>query len=164
MSMETASPLTADSHYQVVTHRISPARRSAGRALIFFASLGLVAAVLVQTLYSASFIDFGFENWRPIIYVYVLWSLALGAGLVMTRAEGGERALFLLPALLFTIAMVIFPTFFGLYIAFTDWNLSSLTGRHFSGLDNLRSLFSDPYYWNALGNMIYYVLSVLVQY
>ena len=72
--------------------------------------------------------------------------------------------MFLLPALLFTIAMVIFPTFFGLYIAFTDWNLSSLTGRHFNGLDNLRSLFADPYFWNAIINMVYYVLAVLVQY
>jgi multiple sugar transport system permease protein len=70
----------------------------------------------------------------------------------------------LLPAVLFTVAMVIFPTVFGLYIAFTDWNLSSLTGRRFNGLDNLRSLFHDSYFWNAIINMIYYVLSVLVQY
>ena len=41
----------------------------------------------------------------------------------MIRGERGQPAVFLLPALLFTIAMVIFPTFFGLYIAFTDWNL-----------------------------------------
>jgi multiple sugar transport system permease protein len=72
--------------------------------------------------------------------------------------------LFLLPAVLFTVAMVVFPTFFGLYIAFTDWNLSSFAGRQFNGLDNLRALINDPYYWNALHNMIYYVLSVLVQY
>jgi multiple sugar transport system permease protein len=60
--------------------------------------------------------------------------------------------------------MVIFPTFFGLYIAFTDWNLSATEGRHFSGLKNLFALFADEYYWNALGNMVFYVLSVLVQY
>jgi multiple sugar transport system permease protein len=60
--------------------------------------------------------------------------------------------------------MVIFPTFFGLYIAFTDWNLSSFAGNHFNGLDNLRSLLEDAYFWNALGNMVYYVLGVLIQY
>jgi multiple sugar transport system permease protein len=60
--------------------------------------------------------------------------------------------------------MVIFPTFFGLYIAFTDWNLSSFSGRRFSGLDNLRSMWNDPYYWNALRNMVFYVLAVFVQY
>jgi multiple sugar transport system permease protein len=65
---------------------------------------------------------------------------------------------------LFTVLMVIFPTFFGLYIAFTDWNLSSFAGNHFNGLDNLRSLLEDAYFWNALGNMVYYVLGVLIQY
>jgi multiple sugar transport system permease protein len=56
------------------------------------------------------------------------------------RGAAGHKALFVLPAVLFTVAMVIFPTFFGLYIAFTDWNLSSFAGRHFSGLDNVRAL------------------------
>jgi multiple sugar transport system permease protein len=35
--------------------------------------------------------------------------------------------------------VVIFPTLFGFYLAFHDWNLSSFTGREFSGLDNLRA-------------------------
>jgi multiple sugar transport system permease protein len=85
-------------------------------------------------------------------------------GQVLIRGEAGQPALFLLPALLFTIAMVIFPTLFGLYIAFTDWNLSSFAGRRFNGLDNLRALINDAFFWNALGNMIFYVLAVLVQY
>jgi ABC-type sugar transport system permease subunit len=46
-----------------------------------------------------------------------------------------------LPAVLFTVAMVVFPTAFGLYIAFTDWNLQAVSGRSFNGLDNLRQLF-----------------------
>jgi multiple sugar transport system permease protein len=60
--------------------------------------------------------------------------------------------------------VVIFPTFFGLYIAFTDWNLSSVSGRAFNGLDNIRTLMRDAFFWNALGNMVWYVLAVLVQY
>src|SRR6266404_7942786 len=60
--------------------------------------------------------------------------------------------------------MVIFPTFFGLYVSFTDWNLSAFAGRRFSGLDNVRALIRDPYFWNALANMVWYVLAVLVQY
>ena len=75
------------------------------------------------------------------------------------------RALFVLPAVLFTVAMVIFPTFFGLYIAFTDWNLSSFAGRQFNGLDNLcAAAGTTRIYWNALGNMVFYVLAVLVEY
>jgi multiple sugar transport system permease protein len=59
---------------------------------------------------------------------------------------------------------VIFPTFFGLYIAATDWNLSSLTGVHFSLVGNFRTLLHDSFFWNALGNMVYYALAVIVQY
>jgi multiple sugar transport system permease protein len=83
---------------------------------------------------------------------------------VLKIGEAGYKALFLLPALLFTIAMVIFPTVFGLYIAFTDWNLSAFEGQKFNGLDNLRALIADPYFWNALRNMVFYVVSVLGQY
>ena len=108
--------------------------------------------------------DLGFEDWRPSLYAYALWAIALGVGQVLTRGEAGYKALFLLPALLFTIAMVIFPTIFGLYIAFTDWNLSAFEGQKFNGLDNLRTLIADPYFWNALRNMVFYVVSVLGQY
>ena len=60
--------------------------------------------------------------------------------------------------------MVIFPTLFGLYIAFTNWNLNAEGAHHLNGLDNLRELAGDPYFWNALGNMVFYVATVLVQY
>jgi multiple sugar transport system permease protein len=76
----------------------------------------------------------------------------------------GRRALFVLPAVLFTVAMVIFPMLFGLYVSLTDWNLSSFAGRQFNGFDNLRQMMQDPFYWNALLNMVYYVIAVLVEY
>ena len=120
--------------------------------------------MVIQTLHGSGVISAGFENWRPVLYAYLLWAVGLGAGQVLNRGERGHRALFLLPALLFTVAVVIFPTVFGLYIALTDWNLSSLTGIHFNGLDNLRSLFGDTFFWNALANMVYYVLAVFAQY
>jgi len=144
--------------------RSSTGGRSAGRRLITVASFGFALLLLVQTFHATGAIAIGFENWRPALYAYVLWAVALGTGLVLIDRERGQRALFLLPSVLFTVAMVIFPTFFGFYIAFTDWNLSSLTGRHFNGLDNVRTLIDDAFFWNALGNMVWYVLSVLVQY
>ena len=76
----------------------------------------------------------------------------------------GLRALFVLPAVLFTVAMVIFPMLFGLYVSVTDWNLSAFAGRQFNGLDNFRQMMSDPYYWNAMLNMVWYVAAVLVEY
>lgn len=139
-------------------------RRSAGRWLLAVASLAFAAVVLAQVLYVAGVTAAGFANWRPVLYAYLLWALALGASQVLRRGEQGQRALFLLPALLFTVAMVVFPTLFGFYIAFTDWNLSSFAGRQFNGLDNIRALLADAYFWNALGNMVWYVLAVLAQY
>jgi multiple sugar transport system permease protein len=143
---------------------VAPGRRNLGRALIWLASLAFVILVAVQILHVAGQIEAGFANWRPILYAYVLWSVALGAGLVLTRGEAGWRALFVLPATLFTVAVVIFPTLFGFYIASLDWNLSSFEGPHFAGLENLKALFSDSYYWNALLNMIFYAAMVLVEY
>jgi multiple sugar transport system permease protein len=58
----------------------------------------------------------------------------------------------------------VFPLLFGLIIAFSSWNLSSPLGRQFNGLDNVRQMWSDPFYWNALGNMIWYCLAILVEY
>ena len=143
---------------------ISDQRRGAGRAVIVAATAVLLATVLFQGLYAAGEITVGFETWRPVLYVYLAWAVALGAGQVMMRGANGQKALFVLPAILFTILMAIFPTVFGLYIAFTDWNLSSALGRRFNGLGNLRSLWADAFFWNALLNMVYYVLAVVVQY
>jgi multiple sugar transport system permease protein len=94
----------------------------------------------------------------------MLWAVCLAIGQVLIRGELGRRSLFLLPALLFTISVVIFPTFFGLYIAFTDWNLSAFEGRQFNGLDNVRELLQDTYYWNALKNTVYYIATIAVEF
>ena len=143
---------------------ISGGRRTLGLAIVIVATVGLLAALLVQFLYKSGNIAYGFQTWQPLIYVYVLWGIALGIGQVMTRGEDGYRALFVLPAVLFTVALVVFPTIFGFYIAATDWNLSSFAGRTFNGLDNFWQAVNDPFYRNALANMVLYVLSVFVEY
>ncbi|MDX8436721.1 sugar ABC transporter permease [Mesorhizobium abyssinicae] len=143
---------------------IPPGRKRLGFALMAAATLGLLAVIALQILYKTEVTTLGFDTWRPIVYAYVLWGVALGVGQVLTRGEDGQRALFLLPALLFTIAMVVFPTLFGFYIALTDWNLSSFSGRKFNGLDNFWQMLADPYYRNALFNMVLYVLAVFVEY
>src|SRR5215211_1559552 len=154
----------ADGEATLVEAPVTARRVVAGLWLVRLATFALGLVVLIQVLFASGTTSVGFENWRPVLYAYVGWGIALGAGQVMTRGEAGQRAVFLLPAVLFTIALVIFPTFFGIYLAFTDWNLSSAEGARFNGLENLRMLFNDAFYWNALVNMVFYVLSVLVQY
>ncbi len=141
-----------------------PRRAAAGRGLIAAATALFALIVIAQSLFKAGITTWGFETWQPVALAYLAWGIALGLGLVWKNGIAGHKSLFVLPAILFTVAMVIFPTFFGLYIAFTDWNLSSFEGRRFSGLKNLYALFADPYYWNALANMVFYVATILVQY
>ncbi|KQT52432.1 sugar ABC transporter permease [Aureimonas sp. Leaf460] len=149
---------------QVPAHDTAPGHRRLGRILLSLASAGLLLLVALQAAQSAGLVSLGFSDWRPVLYAYLVWSLALCAAQVLIRGEDGEKALFVLPAVLFTVAMVIFPTFFGLGIAFTDWNLSSAAGPRFNGVDNFVQLLGDRYFWNALLNMVLYVLAVLVQY
>jgi multiple sugar transport system permease protein len=135
-----------------------------GRTLFWLASFAFVAVVALQIADRLGFVSIGIANWRPTLYAFAFWGVALGASQVLVLGEVGQQRLFVLPALLFTAAMVIFPTFFGLYIAFTDWNLNAQSGHHFNGLENLRTLAGDSYFWNALGNMVFYVLTVGLQY
>jgi multiple sugar transport system permease protein len=151
-------------HFEPAHQDLNEGRISLGRWLFRLATLLLVGVAALQALDAAGILTVGFSNWRPLFYVYILWGVALAGSQILTRGELGQQTAFVLPALLFTVAMVIFPTVFGLYIAFTDWNLNAQSGHHFNGLDNLRTLWGDSYFWNALGNMVFYVLTVLVQY
>jgi len=148
----------------VTADDISPRRRAFGHAIIWgsAALMGLVA--LLQALDSAGVLAIGFPDWRPTLYAYALWSMCLCAGQVILRGEQGKRVLFVLPAVLFVLSMVVFPLIFGLYISFTDWNLASLSGAKFNGLANLRQMWYDPFYWNALRNMVLYVLAIIPEY
>jgi multiple sugar transport system permease protein len=139
-------------------------RQRLGNMIMWGATAILAALALYQTLYVAGFTASGFSNWRPILYAYGAWGVALGVAQVVAHGEQGKRALFVLPAILFTVAMVIFPTLFGFYIALTDWNLASQDGMKFNGLDNFWQMLGDPFFWNAMLNMVFYVAMVLIEY
>jgi multiple sugar transport system permease protein len=143
---------------------IAPSRRRAGLALMVVGTAGLGLVALLQGLQEAGAADLGFASWRPTLYAFLGWSVLLAAGQVMVRGERGKRTLFLLPAILFTVSMVIFPMIFGILIALSDWNLSSLEGRKFNGLANFWQMLGDPFYGNALTNMVWYTLAVIVEY
>jgi multiple sugar transport system permease protein len=157
--------MSGSAHLHVVTSdAITPARKRLGMGLIWgsAAVLGLVA--LAQTAQEMGWHDFGFQTWRPTLYAYCLWATALCWAQVIIRGEQGKRTLFVLPAALFVISLTVFPLLFGLLIAFSNWNLSSPDGRQFNGLENLRQMWADPFYWNAMTNMVWYTLAIVVEY
>jgi multiple sugar transport system permease protein len=162
--MASSTPLSAGHTFEIAASETSASQRATGKLLIIAGSALFGAVLLYQALAASGMIAGGFASWRPVLYAYVLWAAAIVFGQILIRGERGLRASFVLPAVFFTAAMVIFPTVFGLYLALTDWNLSSLTGRKFNGVDNIVAMWNDPFYWNALRNMIYYVLAVFLEY
>jgi multiple sugar transport system permease protein len=152
-------------HLHIVTRDdITPGRKQLGQALIWGTAalmLFLGAAQLAQTL---GWADFGFTTWRPTLYAFCLWATALCWAQVLVRGEQGKRTLFVLPAALFVVSLTIFPLLFGLVIAFSSWNLASPDGRQFNGVANLVQMWNDPFYWNAMGNMVWYSLAIIVEY
>ena len=148
----------------VTNDNISPTRTTFGRVVIWGSVAILAIVALLQCLQVYGGQDFGFTSWRPTLYAYILFAVCLSWGQVLTKGEHGKRILFVLPAALFVISLVVFPLLFGLVIAFSDWNLSSPDGRQFNGLDNVRQMWADPFYWNALTNMVWYVLAILPEY
>lgn len=148
----------------VTDDEITGRRRVFGKLLIWGSFAVMLATFAVQWLAQDGTIALSFANWRPALYAAVLWGICLCIAQVVLYGEQGKRTLFLLPAALFVIAMVVFPLIFALGIAFSSWNLASLDGRSFNGLDNVRQMWADPFYWNALKNMVYYTLAILVEY
>ncbi|NJM83984.1 MAG: sugar ABC transporter permease [Tabrizicola sp.] len=132
--------------------------------MIWITGLGFLAVALVQVLQATGAADPGFSTWRPTLYAYCIWASALCWGQVLIRGERGKRVLFVLPAALFVISLTVFPLIFGLAIAFSSWNLSNPDGRQFNGFANAVQMWSDPFYWNALTNMVWYTLAILVEY
>jgi len=80
--------------------------------VVVAASVLLVAILAAQALEASGALALGLGTWRLSLYAYLIWAVALGVGQVVMRGEAGYKALFLLPALLFTVALVIFPTIF----------------------------------------------------
>lgn len=148
----------------VTNDNISASRRAFGKTLIWGSAGLLVVTAVLQGLDRGEVIDLGFANWRPTLYAYILWAICLCWAQVLIRGEQGKRVLFVLPAVLFVLSLAILPLLLGLGIAFSDWNLASPTGRKFNGLDNVRQMWADPFYWNALLNMVWYCLAILVEY
>ena len=148
----------------VLQDEISANRRYFGKSIVWGSGIILIFFVFIQSLNQIGWLDYGFSTWRPTLYAYLLWATCLCWAQVVLYGEQGKRRLFVLPAVLFVVSMVIFPLFFALGIAFSSWNLSSPDGRQFNGFENVVQMWGDPFYWNALKNMVYYTLAILIEY
>lgn len=154
----------ADLLHVVTADDISERRKLFGRVIVWASALMVVLVAAAQAAQVIGVADFGFRTWRPTLFAYIVWAICLCWSQVLVRGEHGKRTLFVLPAALFVVSLTVFPLLFGLVIAFSNWNLSSPLGRQFNGLDNVFQMWRDPFYWNALTNMVWYSLAILVEY
>jgi multiple sugar transport system permease protein len=151
--------------YHVVTNRNIPeSRRRLGRFLVWGSFAAFILTALAQVVDALHYYQFGFANWQPTLIAYVVWAALLCVGQVLIHGEQGKRLVFVLPAALFVVSLTVIPLIFGIAIALSSWNLSSPLGPQFNGVDNIRQMLTDPFYWNALTNMVWYCLGILVQY
>ncbi|MFI1719737.1 carbohydrate ABC transporter permease [Streptomyces sp. NPDC020489] len=83
------------------------------------------------------------------------------AAATVRRKQGFQHGgWFVAPFLLLFVLFVAWPLLRGLYLSFTDANISG-EGARFIGLDNYREAFHDRMMWDALGHSAYFTLLVV---
>ena len=78
------------------------------------------------------------------------------------RIENRDGGLFMAPAMVIFLTLVVFAIIASFFLAFTEWNfLSGLKGIKFVAFDNFIKLFTrDRKFKMALGNTILYAVTV----
>jgi multiple sugar transport system permease protein len=64
--------------------------------------------------------------------------------------------LFLLPYLLFYVWFMLFPITKGFIVSLHEWTVGN--DRTFIGLGNYQMMFKDAFFWEALGNTVFFVV------
>ena len=75
------------------------------------------------------------------------------------------KYVFVLPALIFVLVMMVFPILYTLRLSFTQWSMGSLAPPRWIGLRNFASLlFEDRRFWPAVGRTcLFTIVAVLVE-
>ena len=101
--------MQGDLLHTVELEQFSPRRQLLGKALIRGSAALLLGLFSIQAAHDNGWLALGFDNWRPILFAYVLWAVCLCVGQVLLRGEQGKRALFVLAANLLAFLAVCCP-------------------------------------------------------
>lgn len=71
------------------------------------------------------------------------------------------RVIFVLPCIVFVLAMIVVPLLYNLYLSFHEWSMSSVQAPKFIGLQNYLTLFSEKRFWMATWRTVVFVLTAL---
>jgi multiple sugar transport system permease protein len=81
-----------------------------------------------------------------------------GRGVLRGMRKEWSAYVFLAPALLQFIVLMVFPIIFSFYLSFHEWNILEVE-KPFVGLDNYRRLLADRRVRQAIGNTLYYTVT-----
>jgi multiple sugar transport system permease protein len=73
---------------------------------------------------------------------------------LLAARMGNSDASFLMPAVVFMAALVLFPTAYAVFVSLTNWNLTDGTPRTFAGLSNYAEFLHDRRFWAALARTV----------
>jgi len=69
--------------------------------------------------------------------------------------------MYILPALVFVLVMMLFPIAYTVWISFYEWSMSAITPPAFVGLDNYVSMFKDERFLDSVYNTFYFTIVAL---
>jgi len=78
------------------------------------------------------------------------------------RRQGWLRRLPLLPALVFVVVVTQIPFLLTVWYSLQSWNLLHPGTRHFVGLRNYRTIFSDSIFRTAIGNTLLFTVAPVI--
>lgn len=81
-----------------------------------------------------------------------------GTTTALHRSERRWAALFITPVTLGFALFAVLPFVFSLYTAFTNWN--GLSAPTFTGLENIRLMMADGYFWQSLWNTLFLMIGI----
>lgn len=79
----------------------------------------------------------------------------------MRLRETGLAWLFLTPALILLGIFVFYPIVYLIYLSFTSGSFTR-SGLHWAGWRNYSRIWSDPEFWQVLGNTLYFTVATVI--
>ena len=143
---------------------VSAGRQVLGLWLARAATLTFLIVIAVQSLYSAELISFGFSNWFPVFVGFGLWALFLCLGTILRHGEGGAARSLRAARRVFHCRHGHLPNLLRSLYRFQRLELVVRKRPAFQWPREFLPEIGDDRVWNALGNMGFYVATVLVQY
>jgi len=76
--------------------------------------------------------------------------------------ERNLKYIFPLPALIFVLALMVFPVIYTLVLSFSDWTLTSGRPISFAGLSSYMKILKEPRFIDAVGRTFYFTVGAVL--